>query len=370
MVGINSHFREDGKEEEVGINSHFQYVIDTDDLIESMENRAIKKIFANDGEAYFRNLEKKTALWLESSVDNTIISTGGGFYRQENLKNIGTVIYLKSSFDGILKRIKKAPNAKNKLKKRPLLQNKKEAMKLYDTRVKEYERVADIIVDVENRDLETYSKRDFRTDKMKIIYTKDKEFKTEFENILKRAKSDIKGVSKIVENIIDEIVEDGNEALKRHIEKFDKWIVKSDDELLISQDSMKKAYETLDESLKKSLHIAYERIKAYHEKQLPKSWIDFEENGTILGQKVTAVDRAGLYIPGGKAAYPSSLLMNAIPAKVAGVKEIVVCTPTPNNEVNELLLAACHLCGVSKVYKVGGASAIAAMAYGTKQFLK
>ncbi|MEM5558050.1 histidinol dehydrogenase [Aliarcobacter cryaerophilus] len=205
---------------------------------------------------------------------------------------------------------------------------------------------------------------------MKIIYTKDKEFKTEFENILKRAKSDIKGVSKIVENIIDEIVEDGNEALKRHIEKFDKWIVKSDDELLISQDSMKKAYETLDESLKKSLHIAYERIKAYHEKQLPKSWIDFEENGTILGQKVTAADRAGLYIPGGKAAYPSSLLMNAIPAKVAGVKEIVICTPTPNNEVNELLLAACHLCGVSKVYKVGGASAIAAMAYGTKTIPK
>ena len=182
MVGINSHFREDGKEEVcgngtlvpyknkagtevpvpneenkeagmVGINSHFQYVIDTDDLIESMENRAIKKIFAVDGEAYFRNLEKKTALWLEESVENTIISTDGGFYRQENLKNIGTVIYLKSSFDGILKRIKKAPNAKNKLKKRPLLQNKKEAMKLYDTRVKEYERVADIIVDVENRDL-------------------------------------------------------------------------------------------------------------------------------------------------------------------------------------------------------------------------
>ncbi|AYJ79546.1 histidinol dehydrogenase [Aliarcobacter cryaerophilus ATCC 43158] len=205
---------------------------------------------------------------------------------------------------------------------------------------------------------------------MKIIYTKDKEFKTEFENILKRAKSDIKGVSKIVENIIDEIIEDGNEALKRHIEKFDKWIVKSDDELLISQDSMKKAYETLDENLKNSLHKAYDRIKAYHEKQLPKSWIDFEENGTILGQKVTAVDRAGLYIPGGKAAYPSSLLMNAIPAKVAGVKEIVVCTPTPNNEVNELLLAACHLCNVSKVYKVGGASAIAAMAYGTKTIPK
>ncbi|CAM3422274.1 histidinol dehydrogenase [Arcobacter aquimarinus] len=205
---------------------------------------------------------------------------------------------------------------------------------------------------------------------MKIINTKDTNFNEEFENILARAKSDIKGVSSIVMNIIDEIVTDGNEALKRHISKFDKWEVGSDENLLISLEDMKKAYENIDDNLKKSLHIAYDRIKAYHEKQLPKSWLDFEENGTILGQKVTAVDRAGLYIPGGKAAYPSSLLMNAIPAIVAGVKEIVVCTPTPNNEVNELLLAACYLCKVSKVYKVGGASAIAAMAYGTKTIPK
>ncbi|WP_026803224.1 histidinol dehydrogenase [Aliarcobacter lanthieri] len=205
---------------------------------------------------------------------------------------------------------------------------------------------------------------------MKIINTKESNFKEEFGNILQRAKSDIKGVSQIVSNIIDEIVENGNEALKSHIEKFDKWTVKTDEDLLISQIDMKKAYENIDENLRKSLHTAYDRIKAYHEKQLPKSWIDFESNGTILGQKVTPVDRAGLYIPGGKAAYPSSLLMNAIPALVAGVKEIVVCTPTPNNEVNELLLAACHLCGVSKVYKVGGASAIAAMAYGTQTISK
>ncbi|MFV7789738.1 histidinol dehydrogenase [Aliarcobacter lanthieri] len=205
---------------------------------------------------------------------------------------------------------------------------------------------------------------------MKIINTKESNFKEEFGNILQRAKSDIKGVSQIVSNIIDEIIENGNEALKSHIEKFDKWTVKNDEDLLISQIDMKKAYENIDENLRKSLHTAYDRIKAYHEKQLPKSWIDFEGNGTILGQKVTPVDRAGLYIPGGKAAYPSSLLMNAIPALVAGVKEIVVCTPTPNNEVNELLLAACHLCGVSKVYKVGGASAIAAMAYGTQTISK
>ncbi|MDN5104120.1 histidinol dehydrogenase [Aliarcobacter butzleri] len=205
---------------------------------------------------------------------------------------------------------------------------------------------------------------------MKIINTKDANFKAEFESILARAKSDIKGVSSIVSNIIDEIVNEGNIALKRHIEKFDKWQVKSDEELLISQNDMEKAYLNIDEKLRLALHTAFNRIKAYHEKQLPKSWIDFESNGTILGQKVTPVDRAGLYIPGGKAAYPSSLLMNAIPALVAGVKEIVVCTPTPNNEVNELLLAACHLCKVSKVYKVGGASAIAAMAYGTQTISK
>ena len=205
---------------------------------------------------------------------------------------------------------------------------------------------------------------------MKIINTKDTNFKTEFDGILARAKSDIKGVSTIVMNIIDEIVLDGNTALKKHIEKFDKWEVKSDDDLMINTADMKKAYDNLDEKLRDALHTAYNRIKTYHEKQIPKSWFDFEPNGTILGQKVTAVDRAGLYIPGGKAAYPSSLLMNAIPAIVAGVKEIVVCTPTPNNEINELLLAACHLCGITKAYKVGGASAIAAMAYGTQTIPK
>ncbi len=133
---------------------------------------------------------------------------------------------------------------------------------------------------------------------------------------------------------------------------------------------MRAAYDALDDTLKQALHLAYERIRSYHEKQLPKSWFDTEANGTILGQKVTPVDRAGLYIPGGKAAYPSSLLMNVIPAQVAGVEEIVVCTPTPENEPNELLLAACHLCGVTEVFKVGGASAVAAMAYGTETIPK
>ena len=129
------------------------FAIDTDDLIESMENRKIKKIFEMEGEPYFRALEKKTALWLQKSVNNTIISTGGGFYKQENINKIGKVVYLKSSFQGILDRINEAPNAENKLKKRPLLQNIDEAIKLYESRAKEYEKVAKIVVDVEKKDL-------------------------------------------------------------------------------------------------------------------------------------------------------------------------------------------------------------------------
>jgi len=205
---------------------------------------------------------------------------------------------------------------------------------------------------------------------MKIINTKDSSFKAEFEEILGRAKVDIKKVSSIVNGIIDDIIENGNSAVKEHISKFDNWTPANDTELFVDVKDMEKAYNNIDEELRKSLHLAYDRIKKYHEKQLPKSWLDFEDNGTILGQKVTPVDRAGLYIPGGKAAYPSSLLMNAIPAIVAGVEEIVVCTPTPDNEPNELLLAACHLCGIKIVMKVGGASAVAAMAYGTESLKK
>ncbi|MDA3909005.1 MAG: histidinol dehydrogenase [Sulfurimonas sp.] len=195
-------------------------------------------------------------------------------------------------------------------------------------------------------------------------------FADSFNELLERGKMDIAHVSAIVGSIINEIRTDKNSALKQHISKFDNWTPSSDEDLKISTESMSKAYDNIDSKLKAALHLAYDRIKVYHEKQKPKSWFDTEDNGTILGQKVTAVDSAGLYIPGGKAAYPSSLLMNVIPAQVAGVENIVVCTPTPDNEPNELLLAACHLCGVSEVYKVGGASAIAAMAYGTETIPK
>ncbi len=205
---------------------------------------------------------------------------------------------------------------------------------------------------------------------MKIISSVDADFSEKFELLLGRGKMDIKSVEGVVGDILQEIKLDKNRALKKHIEKFDNWVVEKDCELQIDIEDMEKAYNSIDTKLKEALHLAYDRIFAFHQKQLPKSWLDFEDNGIILGQKVTPVDKAGLYIPGGKAAYPSSLLMNAIPAIVAGVKEIVVCTPAINGEVNELLLAALHLCKIKKAFKVGGASAIGALAYGSESIPK
>jgi len=127
--------------------------IDTDDLIESLENEKIKNIFANFGEKYFRDLEKKIALWLENGVDNTIISTGGGFLKQKNLKKIGTVIYLESSFEAIINNLYSHPNAKKKIKKRPLLGDLKEAKKLYNQRIIEYKKISDYTLNIKHREL-------------------------------------------------------------------------------------------------------------------------------------------------------------------------------------------------------------------------
>lgn len=142
---------------EVIHNSKYM-AIDTDDLIESMENRKIKTIFAEEGEAYFRKLEKNVAKWLETSVKNTLISTGGGFYKQTNLKKIGIIVLLDSPFDAIIKRIKEHPNAAKKLKKRPLLADLKKAKELYDARRPEYLKLADIVIDVTDKSAEACSK--------------------------------------------------------------------------------------------------------------------------------------------------------------------------------------------------------------------
>lgn len=205
---------------------------------------------------------------------------------------------------------------------------------------------------------------------MKIYYSNDDTFDTDFNKLLQRGKMDIEGVSNIVSALLEEIRKDGNRALKSQIARFDNWKPENDSDLLVSVEDMESAYNTINPELKSALHLAYDRIQNYHQKLMPSTWMDTEESGTVLGQKVTPVDKAGLYIPGGKAAYPSSLLMNVIPAQVAGVNEIVVCTPAPDDELNELLLAACYLCKLTKVYKVGGASAIGAMAYGTETIPK
>ena len=205
---------------------------------------------------------------------------------------------------------------------------------------------------------------------MKILDINSEDFIKGFDEILKRGKMDIDEVSGIVKSILDDIKRDGNSALKRDIEKFDRWSVGDDSNLEISKESMRKAYDSLDSKVKDALHLAYSRIEKYHKNLMPKSWLDFEKDGTLLGQKVTPVERAGLYIPGGKAVYPSSLLMNAIPAIVAGVEEIIVSTPTPDGEINELLLSAMYICDISRAFRVGGASAIGAMAYGTQTIPK
>jgi len=130
------------------------FAVDTDDLIESIENKKIKKIFAENGEPYFRELEKKCAIWCEKNLTNTIISTGGGFYRQPNIKQIGKIIYLQSTFDRIIEGLKNAPNSKKKFKKRPLLKELDKAQEIYNQRVVEYEAVADIIINVEDWDID------------------------------------------------------------------------------------------------------------------------------------------------------------------------------------------------------------------------
>jgi len=204
---------------------------------------------------------------------------------------------------------------------------------------------------------------------MKFILTSDEKFGSFFSGLVNRSNMDISCVTPVVLEILEDVKKHGNEALFEQILKFDKW-QPNESSLKISVEEMKKAYDGLDNSLRNSLHIAFDRIKSYHSKNIPQTWMEHDEHGVMLGAKYTPVDRAGLYIPGGKAAYPSSLLMNAIPAIVAGVKSIVVCTPAVNGKVNSLLLAAMHICCISEAYKIGGASAIAAMAYGTQNIKK
>lgn len=168
-----------------------------------------------------------------------------------------------------------------------------------------------------------------------------------------------------VDEIIQRVRREGDSALLEYSKRFDRLTAASIADLVVDMDTLKAAYETLPAHQREALDAAAQRIRVYHEHQKTSSWQIVEANGTRLGQQVMPLDRVGIYVPGGKASYPSSVLMNALPAKVAGVAEIVMCVPTPGGEANQLVLAAAWLAGVTHVFTIGGAQAVAAMAYGT-----
>ncbi|MCE2989995.1 MAG: histidinol dehydrogenase [Nitrosomonadaceae bacterium] len=169
-----------------------------------------------------------------------------------------------------------------------------------------------------------------------------------------------------VREILAAVKTRGDAALLEFTSKFDRWQPADAGALEIDQKTLATALAKLDPALRAALETAADRIRRYHERQLQPSWQYTEPDGTVLGQQVTPLDRAGLYVPGGKAAYPSSVLMNAIAAKAAGVHELVMVTPTPDGQSNETVLAAAALAGVDRVFRIGGAQAVGALAYGTQ----
>ena len=177
-------------------------------------------------------------------------------------------------------------------------------------------------------------------------------------------------VAQTVDDIIANIRQNGDQALIDYTNKFDGMDVSDISALTVDQSALKKAFDSLAEKEKSALQSAADRVRDYHQKQKQDTWTYTEDNGTLLGQKITPLDRVGLYVPGGKAAYPSSVLMNAIPAKVAGVEELIMVVPTPNGVTNQLVLAAAYIAGVNTVFTVGGAQAVAALAYGTETIPK
>ena len=173
-------------------------------------------------------------------------------------------------------------------------------------------------------------------------------------------------VTTTVREIIDAVKQRGDAAVVEYTNRFDRMQVVSMAELVLDESRLETALESIPTEQRQALEISAERLRSYHEHQKMESWSYTEADGTLLGQQVTPLDRVGLYVPGGKATYPSSVLMNAIPAHVAGVEEIIMVVPTPDGDVNELVLAAARIAGVSKVFTIGGAQAVAALAHGTE----
>lgn len=205
---------------------------------------------------------------------------------------------------------------------------------------------------------------------MRIISLNNEAKKDLLENLLKRSTNDYGEYEKTVAEIIENVKQRKEEALFEYSLKFDKCVI-TNENFRVTREEIDEAYKSLDEHFIQVMKNSAANIREYHEKQKRNSWFEAKADGTILGQKITPMQTVGVYVPGGKAAYPSTTLMNVIPAKVAGVPNIVMATPAgADGRVNPATLAAADIAGVDTIFKVGGAQAIAAMAYGTEMIPK
>ena len=200
---------------------------------------------------------------------------------------------------------------------------------------------------------------------MQILKISDEDFEKAFKKIVNDRRESDSNVAQGVTAILNEVRSRGDAAVVEYTARFDNHSLTQDDDWRVPAEVCRAAFEALDDELRDALILAADRIRAYHEAQLPTDRDYTDDIGVRMGARWQAVDAAGLYVPGGRAAYPSSLLMNAIPAKVAGVQRLVVVTPTPKGVTNPLVLAAAHLAGVDEVWRLGGAQAVGALAYGT-----
>ena len=205
---------------------------------------------------------------------------------------------------------------------------------------------------------------------MRIISLSQDTRKDVLNDLLKRSPNNYGQYESTVNEIIENVKQNGDNALFEYTLKFDKFTLNAEN-IVVTRDEIEEAYNSMDEKLVEVIRHSAANIRSFHEKQLRNSWFTSREDGTILGMKITPIEKAGVYVPGGKAAYPSSVLMNVVPAKVAGVNKIIMTTPPgANGKVNPGTLVAADIAGVDVIYKVGGAQAIAAMAFGTESIPK
>ncbi|EPJ47688.1 MAG: HisD protein [Osedax symbiont Rs1] len=206
--------------------------------------------------------------------------------------------------------------------------------------------------------------------KIKRLNASQSDFPEQLQALLAWESVSDSKVNQVVDAILADVRERGDAAVVEYTNKFDLTQVSDIAQLQLNHKQLQDALNRISDTERKALIAAAARVRRFHERQADKSWQYTDDDGTVLGQKVTPLDKVGIYVPGGKASYPSSVLMNAIPAKVAGVSDIIMVVPTPNGQLNDLVLAAAAIAGVDQVFTIGGAQAIAALAYGTASIPK